>query len=69
MTVKEAVSVIAEAKELFICWDGELTKFDSENELMMDAFGHYKVKRIRRGAGDDTYEIQIAALPEKEVVA
>lgn len=69
MTVREAVNVVTDAKKLFLCWDGELIDFDPENELMMDAFGHYKVKRVQHGAEDDTYEIHIAALPAKEVVA
>lgn len=69
MTVREAVNVTTDAKKLFLCWEGDLIDFDPENELMMDAFGHYKVKKVWHGVEDNTCEIHIAALPAKEVIA
>lgn len=67
MTVKEAVNVLTEAKQLYICWDGNLTHFDPHDTLMMDAYGGYKVKRICTAgdAEDAAYEIAIAAIPVK----
>lgn len=69
MTVREAVSVLTTAKEIYIGWDGLLTKFDKNDALMMDAYGDYKVSRIC-SAGDAVeheYEIGIAANPVREV--
>lgn len=69
MTVKDAVRVLTEAKQLYIGWEGSLTKFDPTDGLMMDAFGDYKVKRICGSAKDDEYEIAIMASPVKAVTA
>lgn len=71
MTVREAVSVLTEAKEIYIGWDGLLTKFNKNDALMMDAYGNYKVARICI-AGDaqvQAYEIGIFATPVREVPA
>lgn len=71
MTVRDAVSVLTEAKQLYICWEGSLTKFDPTDGLMLDAFGDYKVKRICTvGDGNDgAYEISIASIPLKGATA
>lgn len=70
MTVREACSVLTDAKELYIGWDGCLTRFNDADALIMDAFGSYKVERIC-AAGDkpEMYELTIAAAPMKEVRA
>lgn len=70
MTVKEAVSVLADAKELYICWDGNLTHFNKDDALMMDAYGCYKVRHIciAGDSMDHAYEIGIAANPVREVL-
>lgn len=71
MTVKDAVSVLTEAKQLYICWEGSLTKFDPTDGLMLDAFGDYRVKRICTAGEimEAAYEIAIAATPVKAVRA
>lgn len=69
MTVRDAVSVLTEAKQLYICWEGSLTKFDPTDGLMLDAFGDYRVKRICGSTKDDEYEIAIAAVPVRVVEA
>lgn len=69
MTVRDAVSVLTEAKQLYICWEGNLTKFDPTDGLMLDAFGNYMVKRICGSTKDDEYEIAIAAVPVRVVEA
>lgn len=70
MTVREAVKVLTEAKRLFICWNDNLMAFDPEDELMMDAYGDYRVKRIcNAGNGLEEFEIAVASLPIKEVRA
>lgn len=67
MTVREAVSVLTEAKELYIGWDGCITRLNDSDALIMDAFGSYKVGRIC-SAGDkpECFELTIAATPVKE---
>lgn len=69
MTVKDAVRVLTEAKQLYICWEGSLTKFDPTDSLMMDAFGDYKVRRICGSTKNEEYEIAIMASPVKAVTA
>lgn len=71
MTVREAVSVLTEAKDIYIGWDGVLTSFDKNDDLMMDAYGSYKVRRIctSGNAEDHAYEISISAMPVREVKA
>lgn len=68
MTVREAVKVLTEAKTLFICWNDNLRAFDPTDELMMDAYGDYRVKRIcNAGESVEEFEIAVANLPVKEV--
>lgn len=67
MKVKEAISVLTEAKKLYLCWNDNLRIFDPTDALMMDAYGDYKVKRIcNAGESAEEYEIAIAAAPIKE---
>ncbi len=72
MTVRDAVAVLTDAKTLYIGWNGSITDFDKEDELMMDAYGKYKVSRINAVPSKDdesAYEIDIAACPIKEETA
>lgn len=66
MTVREAVGALAGAKKLHIAWEGATREFDPEDELMMDAFGMYLVKKIVNSCELDCFEIHIAAQPVKE---
>lgn len=67
MTVREAVKVLTQAKQLFICWNENLRAFDPTDELMMDAYGDYRVKRIcNAGDSAEEFEIAVANLPIKE---
>lgn len=68
MTVRDAVGILTQAKALFICWNDNLRAFDATDELMMDAYGDYKVKRIcNAGESPEEFEIAIASVPVKEV--
>ena len=71
MTVREAVKVLTEAKTLYISWHDNLRVFDPDDELMMDAYGDYKVSRICTtcDSSDESYEIAIDATPIKAVTA
>ncbi len=70
MTVREAVKVLTEAKMLYIGWNDCIRPFDPDDELMMDAYGDYRVKRIcNAGNGLEEFEIAVASLPIKEVQA
>ena len=42
MNVREAAQILADAKELYISWNGSITLFDRDSILEMDAFGGYK---------------------------
>lgn len=71
MTVKEAVSVLTDAKTFFISWNEGLRAFDPTDDLMMDAYGDYRVKRICNAGGteESAYEIAITSIPVKEAQA
>lgn len=66
MNVREAAQILADAKELYISWNGSITLFDRDSILEMDAFGGYKVHRIRASHEHNTFEIEIAVAPIKE---
>ncbi len=68
MTVAEAISVLKSAKKILIVWNGLCTAIDPDNELEMDAYGKYLVKRIENCFRKDEYEIQVAACPMKAEV-
>lgn len=69
MTVRDAVTVLVGAKKFYIAWENANRELDPEDELMMDAFGMYRVKRITNSCELDCFEIHIAAQPVKEVPA
>lgn len=66
MTVREAAGALVGAKKLYIAWESTTRELDSEDELMMDAFGMYWVKKIMNTHELDCFEIHIAAQPVKE---
>lgn len=69
MTVRDAVNALVGAKKLYIAWESATRELDAEDELMMDAFGMYRVKKITNSCKLDCFEIHIAAQPVKEVSA
>lgn len=67
MTVKDAVSVLKNAKTISLGWDGCAIEFKADNLLMMEAYGNFVVSSIR-SVGDDSeayYEVDIAMSPVK----
>lgn len=67
MNVREATRILSGAKELYISWNGSITRFDPDSILEMDAFGDYKVHRITDSHEKNTFEIEIAVAPIKEI--
>lgn len=69
MTVRDAVNVMTNA-EIRIVWEGLIIPFDTDNTLMADAYGDYKVKAIHSGYREDKdkecFELHIAMQPIKE---
>ncbi|MBR3927744.1 MAG: hypothetical protein IKJ65_01930 [Clostridia bacterium] len=64
MTVREVLNAVREAKEVKLCFAGEVLPFNRENKLMVDAFANYIVDKIT-AADEDYIEIDIAAKPLK----
>lgn len=62
MTVREVISVLTGAKEIYLAYSSAAIKFDSEDDLMMDAYGKYVAKEIK-SLRQDEYEIHIAVKP------
>ncbi|NBI10262.1 hypothetical protein D1641_09600 [Colidextribacter sp. OB.20] len=69
MTVREAADILVGAKKLYLSWEGTVRELDTEDALMMDAFGMYQVSKIMNSCEPDCFEIHIAAKPIKEVSA
>lgn len=63
ITVKEAVSLLGDAKKIYIAWEGCITDLDTHCVLMMDAYGKYLVSGICQGYDRNTFELEIAARP------
>lgn len=63
ITVKEAVSLLTAAKQIYIAWDGCITPLDTHCTLMMCAYGKFLVESICAGHDRDTFELKIAAQP------
>ena len=68
MKVKEAVYVLKDAKKIYVAWDGMISPIEPSDELMMDAFGSYRVKKIANTHEVDCFEIHITAIPVKEAI-
>ena len=66
MNVREAANLLSNAKELYIAWDGSLTRFDPHSILEMDAFGDYKVHKIFQACEMNTFELYLEMHPVKE---
>lgn len=67
MTVKEAVSVLKNAKTIALGWGESAIEFDKDNLLMMEAYGNFIVDSIRSVDDDEEayYEVNIAVFPVK----
>jgi len=64
MTVKEAASVLTDAKRLVVTWGPSVAADFKPNDLMLDAFSDYLVQAIRSyDDGENSYEIEIAVKP------
>ena len=66
MTIKEALSVIKDAKEIRLSnFDGNVQCFDFTDPLILDAFGNYIVDDIY-ACGEAVFEISIKLTPAKK---
>ena len=65
MTVKEAISVLKDAKTIVLGYGSDSIPFNMHNPISLDAFGDYIVDKIN-GSEDEYYEINIAMRPIKE---
>lgn len=66
ITVKEAVSLLSDAKTVYIAWNGCITPLDTHCTLMMDAYGKFLVGKICTGSDENTFELEVVAQPMKE---
>lgn len=62
MTVKQVLSVIADAKEVRLGYDSVTIPFNFNDKMMVDAFGRYLVDGVY-ALGEDRFEINIAMRP------
>ncbi|MCI9406161.1 MAG: hypothetical protein HFK04_04525 [Oscillospiraceae bacterium] len=69
MTIREAVSVLSNAKNIFIAWRGGIVEINPNDSLMMSAFGGYKVKEICNSWEKDSFEIHVDAVPVRETIS
>lgn len=64
VTVKMLLSLLRDAKEIRIVWNGYCKKLDPQDVLDVDAYGPYVVDRIASFKESD-YELHIAFQPIK----
>ena len=64
MTVKEAISVLKDAKQIVLGYGSDSIPFNMHNPISLDAFGSYVVEKINCDA-DEYYEINILMQPVK----
>lgn len=64
LTVNAATTLLKDAKEIHIVWNGLCRKYDSDDALDVDAFGSYAVDQIVCIA-KNTYELRIVCHPVK----
>ena len=62
ITVKDIMSIIADAKEVRLGYDGVLIPFDHKDKIMGEAYGKYVVESLY-SLGEDCFEIKIAMRP------
>ncbi len=65
MTVAEAVAVLRGVDKIRIGWDGFNQELDLDNELMMEAYGQFVVKKIENYFSLNDFVIHIAVRPVK----
>jgi hypothetical protein len=63
MTVAEAISVLKGAEKIRIGWDGFNQELDLDNELMMEAYGQFVVKKIENYFSPNDFVIHVAVRP------
>lgn len=73
MTVREVCKVIdpRHCKDINLSWSGILRPFDAEDEVMMEAYGEFRVSRLLAYCEDDdhthsTFEIVVETTPVRE---
>lgn len=64
MTVKEAISVLKDAKTIVLGYGSDTIPFNMHNPISLDAFGNYVVEKIN-GDAEEYYEISILMRPVK----
>ena len=62
MTVKEAVSVLTDAKVIDLVYGASSVKYDKNDPFMLDACGNFVVAELF-GFGEGVYELAIALRP------
>ena len=67
MTVKEAASVLKDAKSFVLGWNGTTIDFAKDNFVMMEAYGDFIVDGIFATGDIDNvcYELNLAMRPVK----
>lgn len=67
MTVKEALSLLDNANEVSLSWDGTLVNFNFRNSIEVDVWGDYVVRSIS-AYKEGAFELALAAQPVKREV-
>lgn len=68
MNVREVCGLLKKAKAIMLAYGDNAIKFNTDDMLMMDAYGKYAVNEVR-SVGEEEYEIDLLLVPVKEGVA
>lgn len=65
MNVREVCSLLKKAKAIVLAYGDTVIQFKTEDMLMMDAYGTYRVDEVR-SVSEDEYEVSLALRPIRE---
>lgn len=65
MTVRELFSVLDHSHQVQISWDGTATQICPYDNVILDAFGDFKVKKVY-SYEENEFLVEIAVRPIKE---
>lgn len=67
MNVRDVCGLLKKAKVIMLAYSDNVIRLQTDDLLMMDAYGKYAVDEVR-SRGEDEYEISLLLVPVKEGV-
>lgn len=68
MTVKEMLAMLETPDKVDMSWDGNLVNFNFNNEIEVEVWGDYVIRKIN-ATGENKFELILASRPVKKGAA